>query len=70
MRERTTFNRVVSLQESNTVLRGTQGTEPSKYLEEEKEISISWVVVSERERAQTSGGNTAGVRTDITYKIR
>ena len=40
MRERTTFNRVVSLQESNTVLRGTQGTEPSKYLEEEKEISI------------------------------
>ena len=31
----------------------TQGTETSKYLEEEKEKSIFLVAASERERAQT-----------------
>ena len=33
--------------------RQTQGTETSKYLQEEKTIVISQVVASERERAQT-----------------
>ena len=32
---------------------GTRGTETSKYLEEEKENSISQVAASERETAQT-----------------
>ena len=32
---------------------GTRGTETSKYLEEEKENSISRVAASERETAQT-----------------
>ena len=32
---------------------GTRGTETSKYPEEEKETSISWVAASERERGQT-----------------
>jgi hypothetical protein len=31
----------------------TQGSEPSQYLKEEKETSISGVAASERERAQT-----------------
>ena len=31
--------------------KGTQGTETSKYLQEEKETSISKVVASEMERA-------------------
>ena len=34
-------------------MRVTQGTETSKYLEEEKETSIFQVAASERERAQT-----------------
>ena len=34
-------------------MRETQGTETSKYLEEEKETSISQVAASERERGQT-----------------
>ena len=33
--------------------RETQGTETSKYLQEEKEKSIPWVVASEKGRAQT-----------------
>ena len=35
------------------IRRQTQGTETSKYLEEEKEKSISLVAASEKERAQT-----------------
>ena len=35
----------------HNVWRGTRGTETSKYPEEEKETSISWVAASERERA-------------------
>ena len=34
----------------------TQGTETSKYLEEEKSIEIPLVAASERGRAQTGGG--------------
>jgi hypothetical protein len=36
----------------------TQGTETSKYLEEEKSIEIPLVAASERGRAQTGGGQT------------
>ena len=39
----------------------TQGTETSKYLEEEKEKSIFLVAASERERGQTGVGNHTGV---------
>ena len=41
----------------------TQGTETSKYLEEEKEKSIFLVAASEGERAQT-GNLFPGLRTD------
>ena len=41
----------------------TQGTETSKYLEEEKEKSISLVAASERERAQTKD-LSLGLRTE------
>ena len=41
----------------------TQGTETSKYLEEEKEKSIFLVAASERERAQT-GNLFPGLRTE------
>ena len=34
-------------------MKGTRGTETSKYPQEEKETSISLVAASERERAQT-----------------
>ncbi len=34
-------------------MRGTKGTETSKYLQEKKEKSISPVAASEKERAQT-----------------
>ena len=47
--------------------RQTQGTETSKYLEEEKETSISLVAASERERAQT-GNLFPGLRT--VYEVR
>ena len=43
-------------------VRGNTGrTETSKYPEEEKEKSISWVAASERETAQTVEGNFCGV---------
>ena len=41
----------------------TQGTETSKYLEEEKEKSIFLVAASERERAQTRD-LSLGLRTE------
>ena len=44
-------------------MKGTRGTETSKYPEEEKETSISWVAASERERAQT------GVRAHRGYGL-
>ncbi len=39
----------------------TQGTETSKYLEEKKSKEIPKVAASEMGRAQTSGGDSAGV---------
>ena len=44
-------------------MRGTLGTETSKYQEEEKSTEISRVVASESERGQTKSSNTLGVRT-------
>ena len=48
-------------------VRGTWGTETSKYPQEKKENSIPKVVASEIGRAQTGGSNTTGVRTTIYY---
>ena len=42
-------------------MRGTQGTETSKYLQEMKENSIPRVVASEIGGAQTKSRNTLGV---------
>ena len=47
-------------------MRGTWGTETSKYPEEEKSTEISRVVASESERGQTKSSNTLGVRTRIS----
>ena len=47
-------------------MRGTRGTETSKYPEEEKSTEISQVVASESERGQTKSSNTLGVRTRIS----
>ena len=49
--------------ESNRQVRGTRGTETSKYPEEEKSNEIPQVVASERGRGQTGGSNISGVRT-------
>ena len=46
-------------------MRGTRGSETSKYPEEEKSKEIPKVVASEIGRGQTGSSNTAGVRTDI-----
>ena len=46
----------------------TQGTETSKYLEEEKEKSIFLVAASERERAQTRD-LSMGLRTEHNGKL-
>ena len=54
MGEPTNFNRLVSYNEYIVIERVTWGTETSKYPEEKKEKSISLVVASEKERAQTS----------------
>ena len=48
------------------LMRGTWGTETSKYPEEEKSTEISRVVASESERGQTESSNTFGVRTRIS----
>ena len=48
------------------LMRGTLGTETSKYQEEEKSTEISRVVASESERGQTKSSNTLGVRTSIS----
>ena len=42
-------------------MKGTRGTETSKYPEEKKENSISLVVASEEERGQTVSLRTHGV---------
>ena len=48
-------------------VKGTWGTETSKYPQEKKENSIPKVVASEIGRAQTGGSNTTGVRTTTYY---
>ena len=48
-------------------MKGTQGTETSKYLEEKKTIVIPKVVASEIGEAQTMSSNTYGVRTARKY---
>ena len=48
-----TSNVVISVPEYIGYVKATQGTETSKYLEEEKTIVISLVVASERGKAQT-----------------
>ena len=53
MRELSTVNTVLSYTESIGVVRGTQGTETSKYLEEKKTKVIPKVVASEIGGAQT-----------------
>ena len=50
-----------SVDESIVHVRGTRGSETSKYPEEKKENSISLVVASEEERGQTGGLRTTGV---------
>ena len=52
-----------SLTESNRLMRGTWGTETSKYPEEEKSNEILRVVASESGRGQTRISNNPGVRT-------
>ena len=47
-------------------MKGTRGSETSKYPEEEKSKEIPKVVASEIGRGQTGSSNTAGVRTDIS----
>ena len=53
----------VIIQPIHNCMKGTLGTETSKYLEEEKDKSISLVAASERERAQT-GNLFPGLRTE------
>ena len=47
-------------------MRGTWGTETSKYPEEKKSTEISRVVASESEEGQTKSSNTLRVRTSIS----
>ena len=66
MGEPTACNEVVRLREYIAQLRHTQGTETSKYLQEEKENSISLVAASETETAQTKKLASWGCRTFYT----
>ena len=66
MGEPTIFNRVVSLREFIAYWGQTQGTETSKYLQEQKENSIPWVAASETGRAQTKRLASWGCRTLYT----
>ena len=59
-------NVLASNSEYIAVMRVTQGTETSKYLEEKKEKSIPVVAASEVGRAQT--GTSRGCRTFIIDK--
>jgi hypothetical protein len=63
MGEPTVRNGAVSWREYIASWRQTQGTETSKYLEEEKENSIPWVAASETGRAQTKRLASWGCRT-------
>ena len=66
MGEPTIFNRIVHSREFIACLRQTQGTETSKYLQEQKENSIPWVAASETGRAQTKRLASWGCRTLYT----
>ena len=59
----TVRNGAVHLREYIAHLWHTQGTETSKYLEEEKEKSIPWVAASETGIAQTKRLASWGCRT-------
>ena len=50
-------------------MKGTRGTETSKYPEEKKETSIPKVAASEIGRAQTRGFRIFGVWTDVRRKL-
>ena len=53
------------------ILERTEGTETSKYLEEEKSIEISQVAASEREIAQTVQFTVRGCRTAMcSFDVR
>ena len=60
MRELSTVNTVLSYTESIGVVRGTRGTETSKYPEEKKTIVIPKVVASEIGEAQTEAIMASG----------
>ena len=66
MGEPTARNGVVRLREYIAQSRQTQGTETSKYLQEEKENSIPLVAASETGRAQTNKLACWGCRTLYT----
>ena len=50
-------------------MRGTRGTETSKYPEEETSTEIPLVVASERGGGQTESRNTFGVRTAYDIEV-
>ena len=66
MGEPTVRNGAVSWREYIASWWQTQGTETSKYLEEDKENSIPWVAASETGRAQTKRLASWGCRTLYT----
>lgn len=59
------FNRMLSITQFIGNRGDTQRTETSKYLQEEKEKSISLVAASETERAQTKELALWGCRTQL-----
>ena len=50
-------------------MKGTQGTETSKYLEEKKVKTITLVAASEMVTAQTMGSNIYGVSDSKVVKV-
>ena len=69
MRKLTSGNAEVSTHEYIVRVKGTRGTETSKYPEEKKVNTIPKVVASEIGRAQTGEIYFDGVRTCIIQKI-
>ena len=63
-------NAQAPLNESIVQLEGTRGSETSKYPEEKKENSISLVAASERERGQTEGPGSSGLRASRMHRER
>ena len=70
MRELTVSNVTVSLNEQNSLTKGTRGTETSKYPEEKKVKTIPKVVASEIGRAQTESSNRRGVKDSRIHEKR